>query len=49
MQLEDFYDYKNKLMETILTNEKLVHLINEDIKMEDSYKLAYSQVFPAEL
>ncbi len=48
MQLEDFYDYKNKLMEDILTNETLVHLINEDIKMEDAYKLAYDQVFPAE-
>ena len=48
MQLEDFYDYKNKLMEDILTNETIVHLINEDIRMEDSYKLAYDQVFPAE-
>lgn len=48
MQLQDFYDYKNKLMEDILTNEKIVHLINEDIKMEDAYKLAYDQVFPAE-
>ena len=48
MQLEDFYDYKNKLMEDILTNETLVKLINEDIDMKDAYKLAYDQVFPAE-
>lgn len=48
MQLQDFYDYKNKLMEDILTNEDIVHLINEDVKMEDAYQLAYKQVFPAE-
>lgn len=48
MQLEDFYDYKNRLMKDLLTNETIVHLINEEIKMEDAYELAYDQVFPAE-
>lgn len=48
MQLQDFYDYKNKLMKDLLTNETIVHLINPEVKMEDAYKLAYEQVFPAE-
>lgn len=48
MQLEEFYDYKNTLMRQILTNKELVHLINEEIKFEDAYQLAYKQVYPAE-
>lgn len=48
MQLEDFYDYKNKLMKDLLTNKTIVRLLNEDIKFEDAYKLAYEQVYPAE-
>ena len=48
MQLEDFFDYKNRLMKELLTNEAIVHLINDEVKMEDAYKLAYNQVFPAE-
>ena len=49
MYLEDLYDYKNKLMEDLLTNENIVRLLDKDIKMEDAYKLAYKQVFPCEL
>lgn len=48
MQLEEFYDYKNQLMEDILTNESIVHLVNEDVSLEDAKVLAYSQVFPCE-
>ena len=48
MQLEDFFDYKNKLMEDILTNESIVHLINSDIDMQNAPSLAYTQVFPLE-
>lgn len=48
MQLEDFFNYKNKLMEDLLTNESIVHLINPDVPMEDSASLAYTQVFPLE-
>ena len=53
MQLEDFYDYKNKFMEHILTNEKIVSLLSEkdedgnDIyTLENSRELMYKQVFP---
>ena len=48
MQLDDFFDYKNQLMEDLLTTESIVRLLNDDISLEDSYKLAYTQVFPYE-
>lgn len=48
MQLQEFYDYKNQLMKDLLTNEKIVKLIDEDIAFEDAYKLAYTKVFPYE-
>ena len=48
MQLQELFDYKNKLMEDLLTNEKIVKLINDDIAFEDAASLAYTQVFPCE-
>lgn len=48
MQLEDIFDYKNQLAKDILTNETIVHLINEDVQMEHADELMYKQVFPAE-
>lgn len=48
MQLDELYDYKNKLMEDILTNETIVSLINEEVAFEDAVDLAYKQVFPYE-
>lgn len=48
MQLEDFFDYKNQLMEDILTTESIVKLIDENIDLSDVSKLAYNQVFPCE-
>lgn len=48
MQLDDFFNYKNKLMEDLLTNESIVHLINPNIPIENSETLAYTQVFPLE-
>lgn len=48
MQLKDFYDYKNKLMEDLLTNEAIVKLVNEDYTLENSVDLAYTQIFPFE-
>ena len=35
-------------MHDLLTTPEIVHLIDEDISMEDAYKLAYTKVFPAE-
>lgn len=48
MQLEELYDYKNKLMEDLLTNEEIVKLIDPTISLEDAPSLAYSKVFPCE-
>lgn len=48
MYLQDFYDYKNKLMEDLLTNKEIVRLLDEDIEFENSEQLAYKQVFPCE-
>lgn len=48
MQLQEFFDYKNQLMEDLLTNESIVHLIDEDVSMENAHTLAYTRVFPYE-
>lgn len=48
MQLQEFFDYKNQLMEDLLTNEAIVRLLDDDISMDDAGKLAYSHVFPCE-
>lgn len=48
MQLQDFFDYKNKLMEDLLTNETIVSLIDEDVRFEDAKSLAYNNIFPYE-
>lgn len=48
MQLRDLFDYKNQLMQDLLTNEKLVRLIDKDIPIEDAAQLAYKRVFPYE-
>lgn len=48
MYLEEFYDYKNQLMNDLLTNETIVHLINENVPFEDAGSLMYTQVFPYE-
>lgn len=48
MQLEDFYDYKNQLMEDILTNENIVRLLNDEVLMEHADVLAWEQVIPCE-
>lgn len=48
MQLEEFYDYKNQLMEDLLTNDVIVQMLNESISHEDVGSLVYSQVFPFE-
>ena len=46
MNLKDFYDYKNQFFEDVLTNEKLVKLINENKTLETAGELAYTQLFP---
>ena len=48
MYLDEFFCYKNQLMEDLLTNERIVKLINEDVDLEDAGSLMYTQVFPYE-
>lgn len=48
MQLQEFYDYKNRLMEDMLTNEEIVELIDPTVSMENAETLAYQFVFPYE-
>ena len=48
MYLDEFFNYKNQLMNDLLTNERIVKLLNEDISMEDAGSLVYKQVFPYE-
>lgn len=48
MQLSEFFNYKNRLMEDLLTNEEIVRLLDDKIDMKDAWKLAYDCVFPYE-
>lgn len=48
MQLEELYDYKNRLMMDLLTHESIVSLIDETVPIEDARSLAYKNVFPCE-
>ena len=48
MQLSEFFDYKNKLMEDLLTNEEIVKLLDNQIEISDAKRLAYKHVFPYE-
>lgn len=47
--LEELFDYKNQLMEDILTSEKVVRLLNDEYAAgTEAGALAYKQVFPFE-
>lgn len=49
MQLEEFYAYKNQLINDLLTNKEIVRLLADDCKpTADVGSLVYSQVFPYE-
>lgn len=48
MQLEEFFDYKNRLMEDLLTTKEIVELLDDTISLEDAPLLAYEQVYPYE-
>lgn len=48
MLLDDFFAYKNQLMEDILTNETIVGLLDDSIDVSEAESLAYTQVFPCE-
>lgn len=48
MYLDEFYNYKNQLMDDILTDINIVSLINDNVNLENSNSLMYTQVFPFE-
>lgn len=49
MQLEEFFDYKNQLMEDLLTNPEIVKLLDDNCTITDKPEsLVYKQVFPFE-
>lgn len=48
MQLEEFFDYKNTLMEDLLTNKNIVALLDENTSFENASSLMYKLVFPYE-
>lgn len=48
MQLDEFYNYKNRLMEDLLTNKTIVSLIDEEATLKTAPGLVYTQVFPFE-
>lgn len=48
MQLAEFFDYKNQLMKDILTNEKIIDLVDDEKKYDSPAGLAYTQIFPCE-
>lgn len=49
MLLNGFFDYKNKLMETLCKNENIVRLVTDSESAPvPNYSLAYTQLFPFE-
>lgn len=48
MQLSEFFDYKNKLMEDLLTSQSIVALLDPNGTALEPTDLAYKQVFPFE-
>lgn len=48
MNLDELFDYKNQFFKDVLTNEKLVKLINETKTLETAEELSYTQLYPFE-
>lgn len=49
MQLDEFFNYKNQLMEDLLTNAEIVKLMSDSCAITDSpVDLCYTQIFPFE-
>ncbi len=49
MQLEEFFNYKSRLMDDLLKSEEIVRLLSDDYKtVEQPESLVYKQVFPYE-
>lgn len=49
MQLDEFFDYKNELMKTLCSNEKIVRLLTDSKDAAvPNLNLRYTQIFPFE-
>ena len=48
MHLDEMFQYKNQLLEELLTDEEIVHLINPDVRLEDAQSMVWDQVMPVE-
>lgn len=49
MELEEFYDYKNRLMAELCKNEEVVRLVTENKEASvPNHQLPYTQLFPYE-
>lgn len=49
VRLEEFFDYKNRLMKELCCNEEIIKLITDkDDSDVPNHNLAYSQIFPYE-
>lgn len=48
MYLRDFFDYKNRLAEDLMTHENIVKLLNKDLTLDNAEQLMYRQIFPYE-
>lgn len=48
MHLDELFHYKNQLLEDMLTDEEIVHLINDDVDLEHAGSLVWDQVMPVE-
>lgn len=49
MLLDEFFDYKNKLMETLCKNEAVVRLVTDsESAAVPNYDLSYKQIYPFE-
>ena len=49
MQLDEFFHYKNQLMDDLLTSKRIITLLSDDCKtIRSPESLVYSQVFPYE-
>lgn len=47
-QLDELFDYKNQLMEDLLTHKDIVALVNESVDLKKAKSLVYKQIFPYE-
>lgn len=48
MNLDEFYNYKNQLIEDIVTDTEIVKLVNPNVDIEHATSLIYTQIFPFE-